>query len=129
MFVIAGAAYLYSMSSTPAPSKAPTAELSFAPSRAPSRAPTSAPSAGAGSSAPTHAPTRSPTIPVDFYPDETYQDETPISGSRFGTSVSIANEVIVVGAPRDITGTSGINAGSVSIFDVYNGFEPILEVR
>jgi hypothetical protein len=78
---------------------------------------------------PTLAPTRSPTIPADFYPDSTYQDQNPRAGSRFGAAVSVANEIVVVGASRDLSGTSGVDAGSVSVFDIYGGSEPVLEVR
>jgi hypothetical protein len=57
-----------------------------------------------------------------------YQDAIPRSGSRFGLSVSMANEIVVIGAPNDAVGTSNVNSGSVSIFDVFSGNNPLLEV-
>jgi hypothetical protein len=104
-----GAAYLYTLS---IPSNAPTAAPTFAPTAVPSL-----------------APTQSPTIPIDFYPDDTYQDLNPVAGSRFGSAVSIANEIIVVGATRDAANASGYNAGSVSVFDAYGSSKSVYEVR
>ncbi len=50
---------------------------------------------------------------------KTYGDAIPKASSRFGSSVSINKELFAAGAPYDISGTTGIAGGSVSIFDVY----------
>jgi hypothetical protein len=50
------------------------------------------------------------------------------NGSRFGASVSLANEMVAVGAPFDKSGSSSVNGGSVSLFSILGGFERLREV-
>ncbi len=58
---------------------------------------------------------------TSFVQEQTLLAGDGLPGDAFGTSVEVDGNVIVVGAPRDDVGTSGIDVGSAWLFRFGNG--------